>query len=141
MERNGFLFMSAISAMLLFTATSCITQVQPAPAPGSMVSNERNHTMGAYSATLGCGLIEADKAVRAAAAGRNLIQLSRVNEQERVVYDYKDIYDNRISVTLTLDVNSQTAISIKFGKTGSKDFSKSFLDAIGFELNRSTIAE
>lgn len=133
--------LSAFCGALLFTMSSCITQVQPAPAPGSMVSNERTRAIGAYAATLGCGLLDADKAVRAAAAGKNLIELSRTNEQDRMVYEYKDIYDTRISVTLTLDVNNQTGIVIKCGKTGNKAFSKAFLDAVGFELNRVTIAQ
>jgi hypothetical protein len=132
---------AAICATLLVTASSCITRVQPAPAPNSMVSNERVKVIGNYTATLGCGLFEADKAVRAAAKGKNLVQLSRINEQDSVCYEYKDIYDNRISVDLKLDVNKQTGITIKFGKTGNKEFSKAFLDAIGFELNRATTAE
>ena len=140
MVRSISLF-SAIAAVLLVTASSCITQVQPAAAPNSMVSNERVKVIGNYTATLGCGLFEADKAVRAAAKEKNLVQLSRINEQDCVVYEYKDIYDNRISVSLKLDVNKQTGIVIKFGKTGNKEFSKSFLEAVGFELNRATTAE
>ena len=120
----------ALFASLLSLASSCI-QVQPAPPSGNLVSNERyGRFSGVYSARLGCNLLEADKAVRAAAKSLILRQLSRDNQTSFISYEYKDVYEARISVVVKLDAQEQVTVEIKFAKTGDKNFSQRFLSAI-----------
>lgn len=135
MKKNSlFLATFAIVATVMITI-SCV-QVQPAPASGSgVVTNERyGRLSGVYSASLGCGLLEADKAVRAAAEVLMLHQLSRNNQTSSVVYEYKDVYETRISVKLTFDANGQAVIAVKFSKTGDREFSRKFVAAVEEQL-------
>lgn len=125
----------ALIATLLTFAVSCIQVQAPAPVGGTVSNESYQKLTGVYSATLGCSLFEADKAVRAAAASMNLKELSRVNENSRLTYEYKDIYDLRVGVTLTLDKNGQAKIGIKFAKTGNQDFSQRFIARVDEQLH------
>lgn len=133
MLKNRFTALFALIAAIVTLGVSCI-QVQPAPATGS-ISNERyGRISGNYTANLGCSLFEADSAVRNAAKSLKLYQLSRLNETSKIEYEYKDVYESRVSVTLSKDANGLAQIVIKFAKFGNKDFSKQFIDAIDEQL-------
>lgn len=132
--KKNLLSLAALLTFVVVMGVSCI-QVQQAPATAGGVSNERySRITGVYNANLGCSLFEADEAVRAAAKTMKLTQLSRDNLTSLIQYEYKDIYEARISVDLTLDVNGQAKIAIKFSKIGDKDFSQKFIAAIDEQL-------
>ncbi|MGN0866538.1 MAG: DUF3568 family protein [Oligosphaeraceae bacterium] len=131
---KNLLSLLALSVVATMVLASCI-QVQPAPASGSLVANERyGRISGVYSASLGCNILDADKAVRAAAKTLILRQLSRDNQTSFISYEYKDVYDARISVVLKLDAQEQVTVDIKFSKTGDREFSQKFLAAIEEQL-------
>ena len=116
---------------------SCVTQ-QSSNAPGAgTISQERydSSTTGSLVATLGDGFFNCDRAVRSATRGFHLIELSRINRQSTITYEYKDINDNRISVVLTAVNISASRIDIKVGKTGNRNLSKNLLNKIGDELD------
>ena len=116
-------------ASLIFTA-GCITQVV-APASSAVgVTNQRYSLMGTMTADINCSTFAADKAVRAAAKSMKLLELSRANDQFGVVYEYKDLYENRVTVKLASDPAAGSKIAIKLGKTGDKKFSENFLLAV-----------
>jgi hypothetical protein len=133
--RNIFA-VSALCVLLLGTA-SCITRVQQAPA-GAMATNEKYTLTGNYSATLGAGLFTSNGAVTQAARNLRLVELSRINKQQEISYEYKDVYETRIDVTLTALSADTSRIVIKQGKTGNRSFSKNFLDNIIEDLNART---
>ena len=140
MSMKKIVALCAVLSTLLFVATGCVTEVT-SPAPTSSVSNEKYGFLGTYTASLGCSMFEADKAIRnAAILPMHLTELSRINEQNVIAYEYKDLYENRVSVTLSLDNNNQAAIAIKMAKTGDKLFSQKFLNAIDEELHRTAPA-
>ena len=133
MKTNRFVAFFAVLAAVIALGVSCV-QVQ-APAATGSVSNERyGRISGNYTANLGCSLFEADQAVRNAAKSLKLYQLYRNNETSKIEYEYKDVYESRISVTLSQDANGLAKIAIKFAKLGNKDFSKQFIDAIDEQL-------
>ena len=108
--RNIFA-VSALCILLLGTA-SCITRVQQAPA-GAMATNEKYTLTGNYSATLGAGLFTSNGAVTQAARNLRLVELSRINKQQEISYEYKDVYETRIDVTLTALSADTSRIVIK----------------------------
>ena len=121
-------------AFVLFAAllmTSCVMQQPSAPA-GSTISQERfdSSTTGSLVATLGDGIYNCDRAIRSATRCFHLIELSRVNRQSNITYEYKDINDNRISVVLTAVNISSSRVDIKVGKTGNRTLSKNLLNKI-----------
>lgn len=119
-------------ASLLFTA-SCITQVV---APSSAaVTNQHYGLMGTMTADINCSAFEADKAIRTAADAMKLLELHRTNDQYGVVYEYKDLYDNRVTINLNSDPAGFCKFAIKLGKTGDKKFSENFLVALEQALN------
>ena len=119
----------ALLATLLFSA-GCITQVV-APANGPVaVTNQHYGMMGTMTADLNCSTFEADKAIRAAAEVMKLLPLNRYNDQFGVVYEYKDLYENRVTIKLLSDPNVMSKIALKLGKTGDKKFSENFLAAL-----------
>ena len=116
----------ALLATLLFSA-GCITQVV-APANSAVaVTNQHYGFMGTMTADLNCSTFEADKAIRSAAEAMKLLPLNRYNDQLGVVYEYKDLYENRVTIKLMSDPTVMSKISIKLGKTGDKKFSEKFL--------------
>lgn len=116
-------------ASLLFTV-GCITQVV-APATSSVVvTNQHYGLLGTMTADINCGAFEADIAVREAAQAMKLVELGRTNDQLGVVYEYKDLYENRVTVKLNSDPVAGCKIAIKLGKTGDKKFSENFLIAL-----------
>ena len=68
--------------------------------------------------------------MRAGAKSLILRQLSRDNQTSFISYEYKDVYEARISVVVKLDAQEQVTVEIKFAKTGDKNFSQRFLSAI-----------
>ena len=120
-------------ASLLIT-TGCITQVVAPQNSSLAVTNQHYGRMGTMTADLNCNTFEADKAVRAAAVAMKLIPLERYNIQAGVVYEYKDLYENRVTVKLADDPTVGSKITIKLGKTGDKKFSENFLIAVDQEL-------
>ncbi|GEM_PF-6121782 len=133
--KNVFAFVSLL-AIVLTMGVSCIQVQQVSEQPAGAVTNEQyGRLSGNYTANLGCSLFEADKAVRAAAKSLNLHELSRENNTSYIQYEFKDVYEARISVTLNMDANGQAKIAIKFAKIGDKDFSKKFINAIDEQLH------
>lgn len=133
MKSNRFIAILAVVAAVITLGVSCV-QVQ-APAATGAVSNERyGRFSGNYTANLGCSLFEADQAVRNAAKSLKLYQLYRNNDLSKIEYEYKDVYESRVSVSLSNDANGLAKIAIKFSKLGDKDFSKQFIDAIDEQL-------
>ncbi|MBQ4480161.1 MAG: DUF3568 family protein [Victivallales bacterium] len=116
-------------ASLLFTA-SCITQVVAPSSSPVAVTNQHYGLMGTMTADLNCSAFEADKAVRAAAEAMKILELHRTNDQFGVVYEYKDLYENRVTIKLTSEPTGICKIAIKLGKTGDKKFSENFLAAL-----------
>ena len=129
MKKNTFIVFAF--AALLALCASCVQPQYLQSSPNASISNEKYARLsGTYSANLGCSLFEADKAVRAAAPTLNLHELSRENRISSIHGEYKDVYDTRVTVRLDADPNGQAVISIKFAKTGDKEFSQKFLAAI-----------
>ena len=116
-------------ASLLIT-TGCITQVVAPQNSSLAVTNQHYSLMGTMTADLTCNSFEADKAVRAAAVAMKLLQLERYNVQVGVVYEYKDLYENRVTVKVKDDPTVGSKIAIKLGTTGDKKFSENFLSAL-----------
>ena len=132
--KKNLLSLAALLTFVVVMGVSCI-QIQQAPVTAGSISNERySRFTGVYSASLGCGLFEADGAVRAAAKTMKLTQLSRENLTSLIQYEYKNVYEDRISARLSLDENGQTKITVKFSKIGDKDFSQKFIAAIDEQL-------
>ena len=119
----------SLLATLMFTA-SCITQIVAPQNSSIAVTNQHYGIMGTMTADLNCGAFEADKAVRAAAETMKLLPLERYNVQSGVVYEYKDLYENRVTIKLSSDPVAGSKLSIKLGKTGDKKFSENFLTAL-----------
>ena len=132
MSIRNFFAVSALFVLLLSCA-SCITRIEQAPA-GAIATNEKYGLTGSYSATLGAGLFACNSAVNQAARDLRLTELSRINRQNVVIYQYKDVYDTRIDVTVSFIGAETSRIQIKYGKTGSRDFSKKFLQAVSDNL-------
>ena len=124
----------ALSAVMLMV--SCVVQQPAAPGAGT-ISQERfdSSTTGSLVATLGDGFYNCDRAIRSATRGFHLIELSRINRQNSIIYEYKDINDNRITVELTAVSIRASRIDIKVGKTGNRNLSKNLLNKIGDELD------
>ena len=120
-------------AALLFTA-GCVTQVVAPQSSSLAVTNQHYGMVGTMTADLNCNAFEADKAIRAAATAMKLLPLQRYNVQNGVVYEYKDLYENRVTVKLAEDPTVGAKIAIKLGKTGDKKFSENFLVAVDQEL-------
>ena len=120
-------------ASLLFTA-GCITQVVAPQNTSLAVTNQHYSMIGTMTADLNCNTFEADKAIRSASIAMKLIPLERYNVQDGVIYEYKDLYENRVTVKLTDDPTVGSKITIKLGKTGDKKFSENFLVAVDQEL-------
>ena len=119
----------SLLATLMFTA-SCITQIVAPQNSSIAVTNQHYGIMGTMTADLNCSVFEADKAVRAAAETLKLLPLERYNVQSGVVYEYKDLYENRVTIKLSSDPVAGSKLSIKLGKTGDKKFSENFLTAL-----------
>lgn len=119
----------SLLASLLFTA-SCVTKVVAPQNPTLAVTNQHYGIMGTMTADLNCNVFEADKAIRNAGKAMQLLPLERYNIQSGVVYEYKDLYENRVTVKLTSDATVGSKISLKLGKTGDKKFSENFLNAL-----------
>ncbi len=131
----------AIMATLMFCVSSCCTSNHGnAPAPAAGATATGSYKLGRYTNTVGATLFEANQAILSAARNGKLIQLSRVNRETSVAYEYKDIYDNRISVLLTGVNDTTSRISIKVGKTGNRTFSQNFMALIESELQNSSAA-
>jgi len=120
---------------VLSSVTSCVTRIE-SPSALHSVTAEQYTFMGELKAKLGCNLREADRAVRTAAQNNNLLELSRVNEQKRIRYEYKDVSENRIVIVITAANDNVCDFSLKFGKSGDRDFSRSFLSMVDYEMNR-----
>ena len=123
-------FAAALVALLAFALTSCmVVQEQPVGPQGAVDGVKYNRFSGGMTAKLGCSMFEADRAVIAAAKKHQLLALTRRNQQRQIVYEYKNIYEDRVDFALK-EREDGVWLFIKMGKSGNRAFSRQLLTTI-----------
>lgn len=131
-------FIAVVSAALMLSLTSCMTRPQEPVAANS--ANPHYGVLGSYTATMNGNLFQCNRAVVRTAKEMRLIQLSRINESDAVIFAYKDVYETRISVRLEKVDEATTNIRVRVGKTGDRIFSRNFISAVGQSLSENGAA-
>ena len=119
--------LAALFAVFAFAMTSCmVVQEQPVGPKGAVEGAKYNRFSGGMSAKLGCSMFEADKAVKETAKKHQLLVLTQRNQQSQIVYEYKNIYEDRVDFALK-EKKDGVWLFIKMGKSGNRAFSRQLL--------------
>ncbi len=121
---------AGLLALFALALTSCMmVQEQPVGPQGAVEDVKYNRFSGGLTAKLGCSMFEADRAIIAAAKKHQLLSLTRSNQQRQIVYEYKNIYEDRVNFALK-EKQDGVWLFIKMGKSGDRAFSKQLLTTI-----------
>ena len=121
---------AALLAVFALVVTSCmVVQEQPVGPQGAVEGVRYNRFSGGLTAKLGCSMFEADKAVKETAKKHQLLPLTQRNQQRNVVYEYKNIYEDRVDFALK-EKKDGVWLFIKMGKSGDRAFSRQLLSDI-----------